>query len=167
MVVLGLIWAQARGGVIGRDGGMPWHVPEDMAHFKDVTVGSTVVMGRRTWESFPERFRPLPDRRNIVLTRDAGWSAAGAERAASLDAALALVGMSDVWIIGGGTLYAEAIDRADVIELTELDIPVDGDTLAPVVGGEWAPVSIEPASEWSVSRTGVPYRFLRLERTGL
>jgi dihydrofolate reductase len=162
--VLGLIWAQARGGVIGRDGGMPWHVPEDMAHFKDTTIGTTVVMGRRTWESFPERFRPLPERRNIVLTRDGDWSAAGAERAASLDDALALAGPGDVWVIGGGSLYAEAIDRADVVELTELDIAVDGDTVAPGVGPDWTRVSVDPADGWSVSRTGVPYRFLRLER---
>ena len=65
---LGLIWAEARGGVIGKDGGMPWHVPEDLAHFKERTTGHPVIMGRRTWESFPERFRPLPDRRNIVVT---------------------------------------------------------------------------------------------------
>jgi dihydrofolate reductase len=163
--VLGLVWAQARDSVIGRDGGMPWHVPEDMAHFKAVTVGATVVMGRRTWESFPERFRPLPDRRNVVLTRDAEWTADGAERAASLDEALELAGSDDVWVIGGGVLYAEAIHRADVIELTELDLEVDGDTRAPAVGPEWATVAVEPGSGWSISRTGVPYRFLRLERT--
>jgi dihydrofolate reductase len=97
--VLGLVWAQAHAGVIGRNGGMPWHVPEDLAHFKAVTLGAAVVMGRRTWESFPERFRPLPGRRNIVLTRDASWSADGAERATSLDDALALVGDADAWLI--------------------------------------------------------------------
>ena len=86
---LGLIWAEARGGVIGKDGGMPWHVPEDLAHFKERTTGHPVIMGRRTWESFPERFRPLPDRRNIVVTTDAEWAADGAERASSLDEALA------------------------------------------------------------------------------
>ncbi|RWZ51639.1 dihydrofolate reductase [Labedella phragmitis] len=164
--MLGLIWAQARDAVIGRDGGMPWHVPEDMAHFKAVTVGTTVVMGRRTWESFPDRFRPLPHRRNIVLTRDAGWAADGAEHAASLDEALELTGSDDVWVIGGGVLYAEAIHRADVIELTELDLEVDGDTRAPAIGPEWTTVAVEPDSGWSTSRTGVPYRFLRLERTG-
>ena len=87
---LGLIWAQARGGVIGKDGGMPWHVPEDLAHFREVTTGAPVIMGRRTWESFPSRFRPLPGRRNIVVTHSDSWANEGAERAPSLDAALEL-----------------------------------------------------------------------------
>ena len=78
---LGLVWAQARGGVIGKDGGMPWHVPEDLAHFKAVTSGHPVIMGRRTWESFPARFRPLPGRRNIVVTASPSWAEPGAERA--------------------------------------------------------------------------------------
>ena len=86
---LGLVWAQARGGVIGKDGGMPWHVPEDLAHFKAVTSGHPVIMGRRTWESFPARFRPLPGRRNIVVTGSPSWAEPGAVRAESLDAALA------------------------------------------------------------------------------
>ncbi len=76
---LGLVWAQSTSGVIGRDGGIPWHVPEDMAHFKQLTAGCTVVMGRRTWESLPARFRPLPGRRNVVLTRQSGYRAEGAE----------------------------------------------------------------------------------------
>jgi dihydrofolate reductase len=162
--VIGLVWAQAHDGVIGRDGGMPWHVPEDLAHFKAVTLGAAVVMGRRTWESFPERFRPLPGRRNIVLTRDASWEADGAERAASLEEALALVGPDDVWVIGGGSLYAEAIDRADVIELTELDLVVDGDTTAPPIGDGWVEVSRDPSIGWIASRTGIDYRFVRYER---
>lgn len=162
---LGLIWAEARGGVIGKDGGMPWHVPEDLAHFRATTTGAPVVMGRRTWESFPERFRPLPGRRNIVVTRDEAWTAEGAERASSLDDALALAGaVTEIWVIGGAALFAEAIDRADVLEVTELDLPVeDGDTFAPPRPG-WAVARIEPADGWSVSRTGIPYRFLTLIR---
>ena len=164
--MIGLVWAQAHDGVIGRDGGMPWHVPEDLAHFKEVTLGTAVVMGRRTWESFPERFRPLPGRRNIVLTRDASWAAGGAERAGSLTEALGLVGPGDVWVIGGGSLYREAIHRADVIELTELDLDVDGDTTAPPIGAEWVEVSREPSTGWITSRSGIDYRFVRLERRG-
>lgn len=161
---LGLVWAEARGRVIGRDGGMPWSVPEDLAHFREVTLGAPVIMGRRTWESFPERFRPLPGRRNIVVTGSDSWQADGAERARSLDAALDLVReVPAAWVIGGARLFAEAIGRADVLEVTELDLEVDGDTFAPERPG-WYVARIEPQEGWWVSRTGVPYRFLTLVR---
>ncbi len=161
---LGLVWAEARGRVIGRDGSMPWSVPEDLAHFREVTLGAPVIMGRRTWESFPERFRPLPGRRNIVVTGSDSWQADGAERAGSLDAALDLVReVPAAWVIGGARLFAEAIGRADVLEVTELDLEVDGDTFAPERPG-WNVARIEPQEGWSVSRTGVPYRFLTLIR---
>jgi len=87
---LNLILARAANGVIGRDNRMPWHLPEDLAHFKRTTLGCPVVMGRKTWDSLPPRFRPLPGRANIVLSRDTAWQADGAQRAASLDEALAL-----------------------------------------------------------------------------
>jgi dihydrofolate reductase len=162
---LGLIWAEARGGVIGRGGGMPWHVPEDLAHFRDLTSGSPVIMGRRTWESFPEKYRPLPGRRNLVVTRNAAWQADGADRAPSLDAALMLAADApEVWVIGGAALFAEAIVRADVLEVTELDLEVSGgDTFAPARSA-WTVAAIDPTDEWAVSRTGVPYRFLTLIR---
>ncbi|MET0447384.1 MAG: dihydrofolate reductase [Aeromicrobium sp.] len=155
---IGLVWAEAHGGVIGRDGGMPWHVPEDLAHFRSVTSGAPVIMGRRTWESFPPRFRPLPGRRNIVVTRDAAWSGDGAETAGSLDAALALAGDGRVWVIGGAGLFREAITRADTLEVTELDLAVDGDTFAPPRSG-WTTVDQGP---WQTSSSGIRYRFLRL-----
>ncbi len=161
---IGLVWAEAHGGVIGADGGMPWHVPEDLAHFKAVTAGAPVIMGRRTWESFPPRFRPLPGRRNIVVTRDAEWAADGAERAGSLDAALRLADTDApdrVWVIGGAGLFREAIDRADLLEVTELDLEVDGDTFAPDRTA-WRTVSADPADGWHLSRTGIRYRFLAL-----
>lgn len=85
---IGMIWAEARGGAIGRDGEMPWHLPEDLAHFKQSTLGEPVIMGRRTWESLPERFRPLPGRENLVVTRDASYSAPGAAVRSSLPAAI-------------------------------------------------------------------------------
>jgi len=165
MTRIGLIWAQARGGVIGRGGGMPWHVPEDLAHFRAATAGAPVIMGRRTWESFPERFRPLPGRRNIVVTRSDSWADAGAERAGSLDAALSLVDDApEAWVIGGAGLFAEALAVASVLEVTELDLEVEGgDTFAPAHEG-WAVAAVEPADGWAVSRTGVPYRFLTLIR---
>ena len=157
---VGLVWAEARGGVIGSEGGMPWHVPEDLAHFKEVTLGAPVIMGRRTWESFPARFRPLPGRHNIVVTGNDEWTDAGATRAASLDDALAAAGEGRVWVIGGGGLFREAIGDADLLEVTELDLTVDGDTFAPPRDG-WEPVAV---GEWRVSRSGIRYRFLRYER---
>lgn len=159
---IGLVWAEAAGGVIGADGGMPWHVPEDLAHFKAVTLGAPVIMGRRTWESFPDRFRPLPGRRNIVVTRSDEWDADGAERAGSLDDALKLAAdAAEVWVIGGGGIFREAIGRADVLEVTELDLQVDGDTYAPDRSG-WSAVRVEPAEGWHTSRGGIRYRFLTL-----
>lgn len=163
---IGLVWAEAEGGVIGADGGMPWYVPEDLAHFKAVTAGAPVVMGRRTWESFPARFRPLPGRRNIVVTGNEQWAADGAERAASLADALRLAQTEEparIWVIGGGRLFREAIGLADRLEVTELDTRVDGDTYAPDRDG-WDVVAAEPDTGWSRSREGIRYRFLRLER---
>lgn len=163
---VGMIWAEARGGVIGADGGMPWHVPEDLAHFKSTTLGAPVVMGRRTWESFPPRFRPLPGRRNIVVTRQDDWTDAGAERAGSLEAALALASEGDpdwIWIVGGGQLYREALAGASRLEVTELDVEVDGDTTAPD-RSDWRTVRRDPENGWHTSSSGIRYRFLRCER---
>jgi dihydrofolate reductase len=156
-----MIWAQARGGVIGVGGEMPWHLPEDLAHFKRLTLGSPVVMGRRTWDSLPPRFRPLEGRRNIVVTRHPGWRAEGAEVAASVPDALALAADAPTtWITGGATLYSELMPLADRIEVTEIDAEFDGDTHAPALDG-WLATS-DPA--WQVSRTGLPYRFLTYRR---
>ncbi|UUT35092.1 dihydrofolate reductase [Microbacterium elymi] len=176
MARIGLIWAQAHGGIIGATGGMPWHVPEDLAHFKELTLGAPVVMGRRTWDSFPDRFRPLPGRRNIVITRNDAWAAEGAERAASLDDGLALAASDDpdwIWVIGGGEVFREAMPRAHRLEVTELDLAVSGDTTAPPVDG-WRAVASDPdagahadpdaAIGWHTSRSGVRYRFVRYER---
>jgi dihydrofolate reductase len=151
---LKLIWAQARGGVIGNEGGMPWHVPEDLAHFKELTMGGTVVMGRKTWDALDPRFRPLPGRRNIVVTRDRSWSAEGAEAVHEIP--------DDGWIIGGAELFAATIDRAEALEVTELDIEVPGDTWAPPIGASWQAAE----AGWQVSRTGVRYRFLSYSRVG-
>jgi dihydrofolate reductase len=156
---VGLIWAQASNGVIGADGTMPWHVPEDLAHFKELTMGSAVVMGRRTWESFPPRFRPLPGRRNIVLTRDPSWTAEGAEAVHSLDEALALD--ASPMIIGGAQLFAATIDHASRLEVTEIDAPFDGDTFAPAIDPSvWIRTPLTADAPWLTSRTGLRYRFL-------
>ncbi|MBF4457270.1 dihydrofolate reductase [Pseudoclavibacter sp. VKM Ac-2867] len=180
---VGLVWAQARGGVIGAEGGIPWHVPEDLAHFKAVTLKHPVIMGRKTWDSLPERFRPLPGRRNIVVTRQADWAAEGAERAGSLEEALTLAGTGTgtgtsadatpnsgaeagaAWVMGGGELYLEAIALADRLEVTEIDLDVAGDAHAPDWSGEeWSVDAREPSEGWLTSRTGIRYRYLSLSR---
>ncbi|CAN5489934.1 dihydrofolate reductase [soil metagenome] len=152
-MTLALIWAEAHDRVIGDKGGMPWHVPEDLAHFKELTLGGTVVMGRKTWDALDPRFRPLPGRRNVVVTRDLDWSAEGAEVAHDIP--------TDGWIIGGAELFAATIDHADRLEVTELDLAVGGDTWAPPIGASWV---VESTSEWATPRTGTRYRFLRYVR---
>lgn len=151
-MTLSLIWAQARSGVIGRGGDIPWQLPEDMAHFKELTVGHPVLMGRATWESLPPRFRPLPGRRNLVLTRDPGYRAEGAEVVTALPTGF------DGWVIGGAQIYALALPLAGRCEVTEVDVDLPfrgGDAVAPVLDGSWS-VS---AGEWLTSRTGLRYRF--------
>ena len=155
---IGLIWAEAAGGVIGAEGGMPWHVPEDLAHFKEITLTAPVVMGRKTWDSLPERFRPLPGRENIVITRQQDWQADGARRAADL--AGAIRGLAKVWIIGGAEIFAQVIGQADRLEVTELALEVAGDAYAPSKKG-WRLID---EGEWQTSRTGIRYRFLGYER---
>ena len=154
-MTVSLIWAQARGGVIGIAGRLPWHLPEDLALFRELTIGSTVVMGRRTWESLPERFRPLPGRTNVVLTTDPDWSDDGAERAASVPEVLDRAG--PLWVIGGGAVYAGFLPHADRLVVTDVDLDVEGDTWAPAIGPEWSPVSRVPAEGWSASSSGPRY----------
>ena len=142
---IGLIWAQARGRVIGKDGAMPWHLPEDLAHFKRVTLNHPVVMGRKTWDSIPPRFRPLPGRTNIVVTRQPDWNENGAQRTSSLREALQLCENSaQVWIIGGAQIYAQALPLADELVVTEIDADFDGDAHAPALSAEWREVARDP-----------------------
>ena len=131
-MTIALVAAIARGGVIGRDGGIPWHIPEDVAHFKALTTGHAVVMGRRTWDSLSDRFRPLPDRRNVVVTRNALWHANGAERVGSVEEAFEFLrGVERVFVIGGAEIYAAALPLADGLVLTEIERDFVGDTRFP------------------------------------
>ena len=149
-----MVWAQARGRVIGADGGLPWRLPEDLALFRDLTMGSTVVMGRRTWESLPERFRPLPGRTNVVLTSDRSWSADGARPVASVDEVLAE--HDSFWVIGGGAVYTAFLPHADRLVVTDVDILVTGDTWAPTLEG-WRLADRTPAEGWTTSSSGLPF----------
>jgi dihydrofolate reductase len=155
MTRVGVVWAQSTSGVIGRGGDIPWRVPEDLVRFKQVTLGHTVVMGRRTWDSLPAAVRPLPGRRNVVLSRQPDFEASGAEVAASLEAALA---EPETWVIGGAEIYVLALPYATQCEVTEVDIDLprdDDDALAPVLDEAW----LGETGDWLVSRSGLRYRF--------
>lgn len=158
---LGLIYARAANGTIGKDGTMPWHLPEDLAHFKRTTLGCPVVMGRKTWESLPPRFRPLPGRANVVVTRQTDWNATGATVAHALPQALALCAPAPLaWIIGGAEIYAQALPLADQVVVTEIDANFDGDAFAPELGAEWR----ETRRETLASTTGLHLSFVTYER---
>ncbi|WP_225217242.1 dihydrofolate reductase [Arthrobacter pullicola] len=164
--LVGMIWAQTGDGVIGRDGGMPWHLPEDLAHFKATTQGHPVIMGRRTWESFPEAFRPLPNRTNIVISSRPGLAAElgsqGAAVVSSLEAALEAAegseGSSRIWIVGGSQLYAAAEPLADVAIVTVINTETEGDSYAPRLGPDWTFTAVSPAQDWYTSTNGLQYR---------
>lgn len=177
--MLGAIWAQSLDGVIGDGVVMPWHVPEDLKHFKEVTMGAPVIMGRKTWQSLNPKFRPLPGRENIVLSSsEPGEWSAGATVVDNIDAALNTA-LGDAWITGGGQLYNSALDRVDTIELTLMGVQV-GDAyghdavLAPSVPEEF---SLSADSDWLTSASGhltipgqppselpIKYRFLTYDR---
>lgn len=129
---LSLIAAVARNGVIGRGNAIPWRLPEDLQHFRRTTLGCPVIMGRRTWDSLPASLRPLPGRRNLVVTRDAGWRAEGAEAVRSLDEALERVADAPrAFVTGGAELYSLALPRADELLLTEIERDIEGDVRFP------------------------------------
>ena len=154
---IGLIYAQSRNGVIGKDGALPWHLPEDLAHFKRTTLGAPVLMGRKTWDSVPPRFRPLPGRRNVVITRDAGWQAAGADRAGTLDEAIALCADAQtVWVTGGSEIFRLAMPRANLAVVTQIDADFEGNVHAPELGPGWR----EVAREQHTSASGLPFAFV-------
>lgn len=158
-----MIFARAANGVIGKDGVMPWHLPEDLAHFKRHTLGWPVIMGRKTWDSLPPRFRPLPGRKNIVITRQADWSAQGATAASSLDAALAsCAGAEEAWVIGGAQIYRQAEPLAERIEMTHIEQNFEGDAYAPTIGPVWR----ETAREDHVSASGLKFSFITYQRAG-
>jgi dihydrofolate reductase len=158
---INLIWAQAHNRVIGKNGAMPWHLPEDLAHFKRVTLGAPVMMGRKTWESLPPRFRPLPGRTNIVISRQtdflAGHTGIGLQTAETLEAALDMAcDHPDVWIIGGAQIYAQALPLANKIIVTHIDATFKGDAFAPALGREWR----ETQREAHTAANGLRFAFV-------
>ena len=159
---LHLILARARNGVIGNNNTLPWHLPEDLAHFKRTTLGCPVIMGRKTWDSLPPKFRPLPGRLNVVVTRQSDWRADGAVVANSLEAACAACpSESTAWVIGGAELYAQALALASTAVVTEIDADYDGDAFSPHFGAEWH----ETGREAHLSSTGLGYSFVTYAKT--
>jgi dihydrofolate reductase len=161
-MTVGLIWAQSTSGVIGRDGGIPWRLPEDQVRFKELTLGHTVVMGRLTWESLPAKVRPLPGRRNVIVSRQADYVAERADVVTTLEAALT---DDETWVIGGEQIYALALPFATRCEVTEVEIDLprrDADAVAPVLDETW----VGATGEWLTSSSGVRYRFYSYQRAG-
>ena len=156
-----LVVARAANGVIGRGGGLPWHIPADLKRFKTLTMGSVMIMGRRTFDSLPGL---LPGRRHVVLTRDASWTAPGAEVVHSVDQALARAGDSPVSVIGGAEIFTLFTAVADRIELTEVLADIDGDTVMadPRAGGGWREIGRE---DHAAQQDAPAFRFVTLERT--
>lgn len=159
---LHLIYARSRNNVIGVNGDLPWHLPEDLAHFKRTTLGQPVIMGRVTWQSIPEKFRPLPGRTNVVVSRQAGFEAPGAQVVNSLQAAMGLFSDHEVvWLIGGAQLYAQALPLAQQLVITEIDADYAGDAFAPAVDtGEWK----ETQRTQHTSAQGLGYSLVTLQR---
>ncbi|MFF2316273.1 dihydrofolate reductase [Arthrobacter sp. NPDC058097] len=170
---IGLVWAQTPAGVIGKDGDMPWNLPEDLKHFTTVTTGHPVIMGRKTWLSFPAKYRPLPNRTNIVITRQENWGstpeAEGAVVVKSLDDALLesqfAPGCEAVWILGGGEIFKESTGLANVAVVTTIDVDADGDTYAPELGDGWVPGPSVPSDGWLTGANGTRYRFTKWNRS--
>ena len=167
---INLIWAQAnkKNGqrkVIGKNGVMPWHLAEDLAHFKRTTLGCPVIMGRKTWDSLPVKFRPLPGRANIVLTRQKDWHENGVQRASGMRDALSYCEQmtpkpAAVWVIGGAQIYAQALPLASQLMITEIGAEFDGDSYAPEIGQDWQ----ETARHAHVAANGLPYSFVSYQR---
>lgn len=155
---LTLILARADNGVIGVDGRLPWHLPADLKRFRAMTMGKPMVMGRKTFDSFPA---PLPGRRHIVLTRDPAWRAAGAEVAATPAAALALAGAGEVAVIGGAEVFALFEPLASRIELTEVHLSPPGDAVVPPFAADWREAARE---DHAATETAPAYSFVTLAR---
>jgi dihydrofolate reductase len=159
--VISIVVAHSANRVIGRDGGLPWRLPSDMRHFRELTTGGTVLMGRRTFESLPDAFRPLPQRRNLVLSADPAFQAPGAEVFGELGLALRECA-GDCFVIGGAITYEESLPFCQQIHATEIEAEVDGDVLFPeLAAGEWRRVH----SSERLVENGLPFAFRTYRRT--
>lgn len=160
-MALNLIFARARNGVIGHNNTLPWHLPEDLAHFKATTLGQPVIMGRKTWDSLPVKFRPLPGRMNMVVTRQTDWHSEGAHVVHSVDEALqACPTEAQPWVIGGAELYRLAMPLATRVVVTEIDADYEGDAFAPELDASWQ----EASRTTHVAANGLSYSLVNWVR---
>jgi dihydrofolate reductase len=160
-MAMNLIFARARNGVIGHNNTLPWHLPEDLAHFKATTLGQPVIMGRKTWDSLPVKFRPLPGRMNIVVTRQTDWHSEGAHVVHSVDEALqACPTDAQPWVIGGAELYRLAMPLATRVVVTEIDADYEGDAFAPELDASWQ----EASRTTHVAANGLHYSLVNWAR---
>lgn len=154
------IWAESRAGIIGAGRTIPWNLPEDQHEFRRRTIGGTVLMGRRTWQSLPEVRRPLPNRRNVVLTRDPAFTAPGAELVRSVDQALTL---GDLWVIGGEIVLRALLPHITLVVRTRIDIHVTGEVYAPHLGDSW---TVTHSTGWQTAGSGRRYVIEELTKNG-
>ena len=162
--MISLIAAVARNGAIGKDNQLLWHLPEDMRYFREKTRGKPVIMGRRTWESLPDAFRPLPGRHNVVISRNATFQAPGATLVGSLNEAIQLTEdtADEVFIIGGAELYRQALPAVQRLYLTEIASDFDGDVFfPPIQASDWTEISRSAAQ----SASGLEFSFVVYQRT--
>lgn len=165
MTILSIIVARASNGVIGKGNELPWHLPEDLAYFKRTTLGKPVIMGRKTWDSIVGRLgKALPGRRNMVLTHHSNWSASGAERVASLEEALILCShVPEAFVIGGAQLYTQALEKADLIYLTQIDQAFEGDVYFPLPSAfQWEEISRQ--TQQSKDQPPLTFHWIKYQR---
>ncbi|PFG19163.1 dihydrofolate reductase [Serinibacter salmoneus] len=171
--MLGMVWAQTPAGTIAADGDLPWDVPEDFAHFRETVAGHPVIMGRTTWESMPPSMRPMPNSRSVVVTRNAEFEATGGEVVTSLEAALELLAepadLEEVWVMGGGQIYAAALAYADELLVSEIDVEEPEGDLTPapsIEEGSWREDTPNDIAGWRTSENGTRWRVRRWVRAG-
>jgi dihydrofolate reductase len=160
MTIVSLVLAVSSNGVIGRDGGLPWHISSDLKRFKAITMGKPVIMGRKTWDSLPKK--PLSGRKNIVLTRVRDFHAEGADIAHTIGEALSLAGaVPEICVIGGGEIYRQFLPLAQRVYLTQVQVDVEGDTrFPPLADGEWREISREQVDPGPADTAGFVLRVL-------
>lgn len=170
---IGMIWAQDVNGVIGKANRLPWNIPEDLQHFKNMTTGHPVIMGRKTWQSFPQKYRPLPNRTNIVMSRNLNnfekpfyknvfWVSTPQQ---ALAAAASSPGSEQIWVIGGAEIFAQFLPLAEKIVITQINKTHTGDTFAPKLDNKWALSVSNSDKNWRTNQAGLEYRFLVWELT--